>query len=80
MNHPYLFLIVMPKTNDFGEMYLATAMSETSIGFTDDVTEAWRFPSERTAQWVKDSLRLSACYVRELGARGAATASTGTKS
>ena len=80
MSHPYLFLIVMPKTRDFGEMYLATAMSETSIGFTDDPQEAWRFPSERTASLVRDSLHLSACYVRELGERGAATASTATKS
>ena len=80
MSHPYLFLIVTPKDKDFGEMYLATAMSETSIAFTDDPSQAWRFPSAQTAELVKQRLSLSACYVRELGERGAATASTGAKS
>lgn len=79
MSHPYLYLIVMPKNSDFGEMYLATSISETSIGFTDDVTEAWRFPSERAADVVRQLL-CPACYVRGLGERGAATATTGTKS
>jgi hypothetical protein len=47
---------LIEKPHDGRAHYLSTAVSDTSVGFTDDPLRAWQFPSAAAAQLVMTAI------------------------